>query len=738
MSLYSPSDTPLALLAVTGGASLAETAQWVHEKLKPGLSRIKGIAAVHIIGSPPTEIVVDCDDARLKALGITVPGVSNLIARGHKSTSAGFLTANDRRMAVRVAGDFKSCSQIGGQPVAVTDRGGITAVGDVARVSKFSHQPHETSRLNGRNLISVALYRSGDSEPRTLWAAVREELSRIRLEDSASHSIDAIYSQGQELAAAFSRLGWILVIAVAVAAVALLFFLGSITPTLIVALSIPFSLLVTRLFMYVFNVPLDLVSMSGLIIGVGLLVDNSIVVAEAISVQCLREGSRGEKILAGVQEVAAPLVVSTFTTILAFLPLVFVSPQIRRFYAGLTSSVSLSLAVSLIAALVLVPLLLRLIPGALTQRASTFPHGLGKLPSAYGRTLHVIRSRPGLICAAAGVLLLVSVAQIPRLAFGDRGSSYERDIQVALVMPPGTARNVTQDQIHLVEQVLMKIEGLDAVYSRTWANQGLITVKFKERHSFEQTAGDFIESVRERLKETTRAQTHVWPTGAKERDATLSVILSGPSLEKLSAGARMVRSALLEIAGVRDVMALHGDTVPALEFRLRHEKIGFYHVGARDVAEYVRSHVTGPVAARVFEGEREVKVRVRSLRQDHETSDSVRRSFLKLKDGGMVPLPELISPHRTLAPTEMHRENRSRVARLEVLLAKDTDLLGTATRIKAELDRFTLPEGYGVKLGDQMDRIVRTRSEMLLAAIVAVVFVYLLLVSATESFLKPI
>ncbi len=731
---FNPSDSPVAVLGVTGKQPLPEIAQWVRGTLKPELNRIKGVAAVRIAGAPEIEIIVDCRPEKLKSLEMTVHDVSRAINRGHKSLSGGSLVVDGKILPVRTAGNLESPDEIARQPLTVSGHGGLVNVRTVAEVRTVPVPPRESTRHNGKPLVSVAVFRAGGADLRTLWKNVRRTLDRTRTQSPSSPDVEVIYSQAEELEKALSRLKGILVLSAGAAGVILFLFLGSLSSTAVVVASVPFSLLTAVLFMYVLRIPLDLLSMSGLVLAAGMLVDNAVVVVESVSRR--RAGSAVESVAAGVRETAVPVLFSTLTTVMVFFPLVFVSREIRMYYAGLTWSVCLGLTASLTAALVLVPLLLRYAPAPTKAPLKWFSE-TAVLNRAYDSILRFSMGKPWAVIGAVLVLLAAAGMVAPGLSFRSGGGLEERAFRIAVVMPPGTLKSVTEAGTSELEKTAMRLAGVQRVHSKVWANQARITVTLKDKKEFPDSSADVRKRLKQLLPAAEAAQIHVLPMGRSGQDLVVSLILSGSRTARLASYAKALFKDLSKLPGVENVLVHQGDPIPTLEFIVRHDKVGYHGVDAKRLADHLRGHFTGPVAARVFSREREVLVRVRGLRSEEEGFAPVRKTFVRNLRDRMIPLTALVQTRTRRVPSEIQRLNHRRIVRISVYFG-DVNALKIAEDLNQLVSRTKLEPGYGLKLGGEIEKILKTRREMIYAAAIAVLLTYLLLVSATESFLLPL
>jgi len=733
---FNPNDEPVAVLAVTGAVSLSDLSHWTQHTLKPQLSRINGVAAVQTAGISRPEIKVNCDPGRLKALGLTVSEVAAAIREGHGTMPAGFLTVGDKRFSVRTVGDVKTASDVAALSLAVTADGGHLTVGDVARVEMVNEEPHEISRLNGNPLVSVAVYRTTDADLRGLWAAIQEKIEEINAQDRSGARIEVIFSQADQLQMVLNRLKWVMALGGVVAAVTLFLFLGTVSSTMIILAAIPFSLLVALLLFHLFGLSLDILSLSGLCLAVGIVVDSAIVVIESISLRLGGQGREVAAILEGTEEVSLPVLFSTVATVMVFLPLVFVSHKIQKYFSGLTWTVSLSLVSSLVAALVLVPLLFRYF-GSAGGRPRFALIDRVDYRKTYDKVLSFVTSRPGIVLAAVVIFLIVSGIMATRLTYRQDWGISEPGFRVTAVMFPGTAGENALKEAEEAEKTIMGRAGITRVYTRIEDNQARILVSLDKKTTPEQTDA-IMDSVRRDLKGKPDVEYFVLPVGQGANLRTLSVSFFGPGVERLSQLAAEAYKNLMPVPGVQSVLVHQANPIPEVEFRVQHEVVGASGIRAMDLAGDLRSRLTGPIATRITSGEREIQVRVRTSQSASEGLQPLEHAYVPTDQREMIPFPQLVNPTMKMSPREIHRENRKRIVRMSVVFGRESDPVAVARDVEAAVAKVPLPPGYSFSLGEEVTEILKTRQDMLAAAGMSLLLIYLVLVAATESFLQPL
>ncbi|MCB2186997.1 MAG: efflux RND transporter permease subunit [Deltaproteobacteria bacterium] len=729
-----PRDKPVVVLGVSregGDQALFEAGRWAREELIPRLRRIPGVAEAELSGAPEPQIEVVCDEGKLTSLGLSVHMVAVAARQAHESLPGGVIEVGDTRLSLRTAGRALTAAQVATLPIHATAGGSVVTLGEVAQVSDTFHEPDQVSRLGGRPVAAISLYMTAAANLGGLWQDVNQVLAWAGPRLPAGMRLEVVYSQAQRLDEALGRLAWVALLAALAAAAVLWLFLRRLSSTLVVLATLPFSLLLALLLLRLSNVDLDLLSLSGLALALGILMDNAVVVIEAVHHQWREKGRNQAGVLAGVAEVGGPIAFSTLTTVGAFLPLLLVSAKIRLHLGGFFWGLSLCLMASLLAALVLAPLLLQY-----AARLPGRPPRPGRGPGLYRRLLDAGLAHPGrlgLICLG---FLALAGGLTPWLSFQSQAGLETQGFNVMLVMPPGTAPAVTEAAIRDTEQALHKVGPLERVYSRGWANQGRIMVTLDPTSGLDSDQG--ADRARKLLPSGQKAQYHVLPLGAGGGQTSLEVNLYGPELPELLAYYQKLRATAEKALAVKEAVLSVGSLVPHLDLMVNHEELGRYGLTTEEVGQEVRTFLAGPVALRIPGPERELEVKVMARPRPSVGLDTLLGGVrLPLPGGGLIPLAEVVRPKPTRGPNELNRENFQRVVRVTLLLA-DPDALGAARRFSQAAAAVAVPEGYFWELGEEVEGLKETRGEMFTGVGLALLLVYLIMVAATESLTRPL
>ncbi|MEM8964301.1 MAG: efflux RND transporter permease subunit, partial [Acidobacteriota bacterium] len=426
---FDPSLDPIVRVAFAGPRPLDELRQLADRWLKPRLEGVKGVAAAKVRGGLDPEVVVEADEDRLAAYGLTLDELADALEAENINTPGGTLRDYNALYLVRTLHEFEDLEQVK-RTVVREQASGRVRVEDVARVYRGHRDREEAAFLDGSEVVELALYREGSSNTVQVAAAIREELAALNGEMPNDLRLEVLTDQSVFIQAAVDQVRSAALIGGVLAVIVLFFFLRDLLSTVIIALSIPVSVIATFLPMQQFGVSLNIMSLGGLALGIGMLVDSAIVVLEAIDRHRTEGADRRTAAIQGASEVAGAVTASIFTTVCVFLPIVFVEGIAGQLFRDQALTVCFSLIVSLIVALTLIPSLSAFDPKRLSFEKSagetppwTFELlGLQLLPIGDGhglwsKILTVIFFLPRLVLLLAMVLLVTVGTLIGRLFF---------------------------------------------------------------------------------------------------------------------------------------------------------------------------------------------------------------------------------------------------------------------------------------------------------------------------------
>jgi len=795
---YDPSLDPIMRFGLYGQQDLVRLRLVAEEQVSRSLERIEGVAAVVVSGGLEEEIQVEIDERRLASLGLTVDRIVNRLAQENVNLTGGRLLEGQTEFLVRTINEFVRPQDL--EPIVIdSSQGAIVRLRDVARVFKGHKERELITRIDGQESVEIAIYKEGGTNTVTVSDAVTASLEalggRLKQVDPALE-LSVITDQARYIRDSVSEVLKTAIYGGALAILVLFLFLRSWKPTLIIGIAIPISVVSTFFLMYVTGISLNIMSLGGLTLGIGLLVDNSIVVLESIQRRRDQGLDEIEAAIQGTGAVARAVVASTLTTICVFVPIVFVEGIAGQLFGDQALTVTYSLVVSLIVALTVIPMLAsrKFAPAeesATTASASRSPWGiLGRvafaisltlarvvrvlggaiahllvwvtalplrgfhlifdgLASAYERVLAGVLRRPLATVGVAVVLLAASLSLYPRLGQELIPELIQGEFFVDIELPPGTHLDVTQRRLAALERGVSALDGVDTVYVIAGSSN---------------QQGGVAGEIRENIGQLTLTMT---PPISREREEELMLVMRGlldrqeqllyrfgrPSyfsfrtpieveirgfnlklLERLADDLILRMSA---IDGLTDIKASTEGGNPELQIRFDRERLARMDLTLGAVAEVVRSKVQGTVATDIQREDRTIDIRLRS---DEEFRDSVEDLLqLTVHQVGKtaIPLSAVAQVSEVEGPAEIRRSEGDRVAVVSANLA-GRDLAAVSDEIAEALEQMTFPSGFNWKIGGQRQEMETSFGSMKMAIFLAIFMVYLVMASQFESLIHPL
>ena len=798
---FDPSLDPILRLGLSGDNDLVRLRLIAEEQLKRALERIEGVAAVVVSGGLEEEIQVALDERRLANLGLSADQVLSRLAQENINLTGGRLREGQTEFLVRTVNEFVRPEDLNAV-VIDSSQGAIVRLEDLARVFKGHKEREIITRINGQESVEVAVYKEGGTNTVTVSDSVTASLDdlRQRLQKlDPGLQLTIVTDQARYIRQSVSEVLRTALYGGLLAILVLFLFLRSWKTTLIISLAIPISVVATFFLMYVSGISLNIMSLGGLTLGIGLLVDNAIVVLESIQRRRDEGMDEIEAAQAGSSEVARAVIASTLTTICVFVPIVFVEGVAGQLFGDQAMTVAFSLVVSLLVALTVIPMLasrhftpqvassgteeggeqrsglsprignaifsssvlvasgvkalgrllglvvgwLTAIPLALFQRAYEW------IAALYKRLLDSVLRHPVVTVAIAFVLLVGSLFLIPRLGRELIPELIQGEFFVNTELPPGTHLDVTQRRMASLEAVSMSMEDVNSVYSISGASNEQGGAAGERRENIGQltlTISPPVSRGREEkvmadLREALDRQEGMTyrfgrPSYFSFR-TPIEVEIRGYNLRLLERLASQLVEQMSKMAGLTDVKSSTEGGNPELQITFDRERLATLGLTLGGVAPVVRSKVQGAIATDIQREDRKIDIRLRSQEQYRNSAQDLLQLTVHQSGKTAIPLGAVATVEEVEGPAEIRRSEGERVALVTANLAGG-DLGTVSEQIAVALEEMSLPSGYEWRIGGQRQEMETSFASMRLAILLAIFMVYLVMASQFESLLHPL
>ncbi len=764
VSKYDINAFPIVILGISSPLDPVELTEMVEEDLLYRFERVAGVAQVDLWGESNREIRVELDLDRVRALGLPLDRILQAIREANVNLPAGEIDRGGYEVTIRTPGEFASIDELASTVVAVRERGPVT-LADIARIVDTHEEMTRLVRMKGRPAIRLAVRKESDANTAEVANGVLGVIDEIN-EAYPQLDIIPISNQGTFIERSIANVANSVLLGGGLAVIVLLVFLRDLRSTTVIAVSIPISVLATFALIFVGGFTLNLMTLGALALGVGMMVDSSIVVLENIF---RRENEEDEDArtasVRGTGEVAMAIIASTVTTLVIFLPLIFVRGVTGLMFQEFALVVAFSLAVSLIVSLTVVPVLsATMLKGGEHARPVTRLTALLRsmgdrvfvsIDRTYAGVLRDALAARTVTIAAAALLVAGAVLLIPRLGSEFMPPADEGEVRVTGEMEVGTELDIVDAQTRLMEELVYAqtpevLAAYTSVGASGWnpddAAEGEVNMTLVPASERDRSNAEVAEDLRQRLANTIPGMTIRTRAPQGQRmlqrvlgsgNQGLEVEIRGFEPARLDAIAAEVEKAALGIAGVTDVRAEQRVGVPQELVRIDRRKAADLGVSVQRVAQTLETALGGSRAGSYREDGNEHRILVRLADARDTELDEILDITVRSENGEDVALRNLLTVESGRGPLVINRKDQQRYSTVSVNIAgRDTG--SVAEDLEAALARVPKPAGYDIRLAGTYEEQQESEREMMLTFALAIVLVYMVLASQYESFVDPL
>ncbi len=732
---WSTSDREAMSLRLTSDEDLTARADLIERSIKQRLERLPGVARVEVEGVAKQEVLVALDKDRLSAHGVALNELVQKLQAANFSVSAGQITEAGRRLRVQPRGELLELQALRNLPV---DKRG-TRLSDIAEVSLQPQRMNYVRQMEGRPSVGVDVYKERSANLVDLSRAVRAEIERLQ-EDPAMRGvgIEVTDDQGQAVTSSLLALAEAGAIGLLLSVIVLYAFLRHWPSTLMVSLAIPICFIMTLGFMYFAGITMNIISMMGLLLAVGMLVDNAVVVVESIYQE--REKYPDQPSLAsiiGTRHVAIALSAGTLCHCVVFLPMMFGEKNIITIYLSqLAVTISVSLLASWLVAVSLIPML--------SARMKTPPALksplINRMQERYARALRWTLQHRGW---AVGGILAISLASVYPMTHttggGDDGDPSE--INIFYQWRGAYSKEEMGREVARVEAFVnahRKEFHVERVFSR-YSEQGWAQTRLFLDTEDPALSEKIKEEVRKGLPQSARAKIGIgWPGGMGSDGQGIRFSLVGDSTQTLKELADDILPILARDPKLRDVRVDTGDANTELAVRVDRERAAAYGFSAQQVAQFVGMALRGSSLRDFHRDDVEIPVNVRFAGSESYGIEDLSSFMVRTAGGKEVPLLAMVDVSVNPAASSIQRLNRQTMLRIEAGLAKDVPMDQARKSVEATLEGVQFPPGYGYTFaGAGFNINFDGMQQMVNSIFIALILMVVIMAAVFESLLFP-
>ncbi|MCD9088820.1 efflux RND transporter permease subunit [Stenotrophomonas sp. SY1] len=733
---WSTGDQEAISLRLNSKEDLTARADMIERSIKQRLERLPGVARVEVEGVAKQEVLVALDKDRVSAHGVALNELVQKLQAANFSVSAGQITEDGRRLRVQPRGELLELQSLRDLPINSTG----TRLSDIAVVSLQPQRMNYVRQMEGKPSVGVDIYKERSANLVDLSRAVGEEI-KVLEEDPAMRGVDieVAYDSGKAVTSSLLALAEAGAIGLLLSVIVLYAFLRHWPSTLMVSLAIPICFIMTLGFMYFTGISLNIISMMGLLLAVGMLVDNAVVVVESIYQE--REKYPGQPAMAsiiGTRHVAIALSAGTLCHCVVFLPMMFGEKNIITIYLSqLAVTISFSLLASWLVAVSLIPML--------SARMKTPPAVksplINKLQDRYAKLLRWTLAHRG--WSVAGILAVSLISVYPMTHIQGGGDDNDPDeINIFYQWRGAYSKEEMGKEVARVEAFVnahRKDFHIERVYSR-YSEQGWAQTRLFLSIDDREQSKKIEEEVRKGLPESARAKIGIgWPGGMGSEGQGVRFSLVGDSTQTLRELADDVVPILARNPKLRDVRVDTGDANTELAVQVNRERAASYGFSAQQVAQFVGMALRGSSLRDFHRDDVEIPVNVRFAGSEDYAIEDLSSFMVRSSNGKEIPLLAMVDVNVNPAANSIQRLNRQTMLRIEAGLAKDVPMEEARNSIETTLENVQFPPGYGYTFnGAGFNINFDGMDQMKNAILIALVLMLVIMAAVFESLLFPV
>ena len=759
---FSADDMPIMIMAATANESLQALEKILDDKVATPLARVSGVGTVSIAGAPQREIQVYCDPNKLEAYGLTVAGISSVIASENRNVPSGTIDIGSNAYSLRVEKEFTAADQM--LDIVVGHSNGKTIyLRDVARVIDGVEERYQEAYVNGIQGAQIVIQKQADANTVNVIKGVKKAMKNIEKNLPSDIQIRTVVDSSDNILNTLNSLKETIVVTFLIVMLVVYLFLGRWRATFIIVLSIPISLLASLMYLWATGNTLNIVSMSALSIAIGMVVDDAIVVLENISTHLERGAKPKEAAVHATQEVGISVIASTLTMLAVFLPLTMIKGMAGLMFKQLGWITSIIMIVSTIGALTLIPMLcsqfLRFKPktGKVHDLIfGNFNKFIDLISRGYSRLISWCIGHRTVVVIISIVVFVGTVGLIgPRVKTEFMPKSDDGRITLQLELPAGTGQNITRGIAHELHgkfvEAIPEIVNCSYAFGQADSDNAFASMQNNGTHivSYNINVGSMEDRERStaEIADVVRGILADYPEFKKVKvteggggmggASTVDIEIYGYDFETTDRVAREIQSKLLAGKEFSQVLLSRDEYTPEYQVDFDREKLAVNGLNSTTAASYLSAAMNGSTQSFYREDGDEYDIRVRYAPEFRTSIEDIENIIIYNNMGKGVRIKDLGTVVETLTPPSIQRKNRERLITVSGVVANGVALSDAVAATDAILAETDIPSELSVEIGGSYEDQQEMFGDLIMLLAMIIILVYIVMASQFESFMSP-
>ena len=751
---FDMSQMPILMYGISGMNNPTELQKYFEDAIVPRIERVDGVASMMVLGAPSREINVFLNKTRMDQYRIGPDAVMGVLGASNMNISGGHVLAGHQEYMVRVMGEFQNVDDIS-NTIITNVNGSPIRIRDVAHVEDTFRERRGYMRLNGKDGVVMMVMKQSGTNTLSAVKGVKKALEDLRPFMPGDIEYVSIFDQGEMIETVTGNTATTAVAGGFIAVIVLWLFLRNWRPTAIITLAIPISIVTTFIGLYLFGYTLNVITLGGFALVVGMLIDNAVVVIENIY-RHLEEGShRNAAAINGASEVGLAISASTFTTVAVFVPLTLAGGFAGKISQPLAVTICLGLCASLLVAVTIIPMFASVIFKKRKVKDSETKGGkiFSLVQTNYGKAINWVLNHRAITMIVTIILFALAMA-----GFSVVGGEFMADPDngmgtMNIKMPVGTNAEETNRLVATIEERFLatpETRSVAAMVGRlseesggggasSDVNEAQMFFKLKSLDERTRPMKDIVDEWRKAVPELHDVVIEIGGANAMGGSANpVELKFFGTDIPTLKAYADSAKAIMDRMEGLHDVQVSMREGKPELRIVPDRDRASMMGFTMAEIGTGLRYANYGQVVTTFKEAGEEYDVRIRLDKEDRATRDKVTAIPVVSRTGVVTQVGNLGDIVYERGPTEIYRENRVRCITVSAKI-DGRDIQGAVTKVQAELKELeaSLPQGYFVEYGGSFEDMQKTFKDLLLALVIAIVLIYMVMAAQFESFTQP-
>ena len=744
-----PNALPIIQLAVSSKGDLYTTQKIAEDVISPRFERIEGTASASVSGGLEQEVEIMLKEEIIKGYNLSSSYVGQILGAENLNMPGGTVKKGSNELTVRTMGEFKSVEEIKNLTIPLT-KGGTVRLKDIADVNLKSKEQSSITKLNGKEVVQISVMKQSDANTVNVAGKIDKEIEKIKTE-YPDLDLVIVFNQADFINLAIDNLIRTATMGGILAIIILLVFLRSFKTTLVIALSIPTSIITTFVILFFTDITLNMMTIGALALAIGMLVDNSIVVLENI----YRNRSLGmDRITAsvdGTNEVSMAVTASTLTTIAVFLPIVFTGGLAAILFKEFALTITIALLSSLVIALTLVPMLSsKLISVKNLESEEEQEKKHGHLVVFYKKVLSLSLRHRFITILISIAMFVISVLMVISVGAEFFPATDEGMINVSVSLPAGSEMEEIDAVLKEIQNTIADISEVEIVFTSSGGggmygmggggSNGSMTVLLKDLDERDRSAKQISDEIRTMTKDIPGAEIGVAESSTMMMGmmtGAISISIKGDDIDTLKTIGDDFKKIIEKVEGTREVSTSYEDGIPQVQIIADRGVASQYGLTTAQIGSSVINTLSGSNVTKFKVNGDEIDV---VLKGDNVYGESI--SYLEMLPvetpmGSSVPLSEVADIRVEEGPVSITRENQVRVLTVSGSVV-GRDVQSASMEIEELLKEYEMPYGYSYIFGGEIEQIQETFTDLFLVMLMAIALVYMIIAAQFESLIQPL